>query len=119
MHRYGILVLALCLWFLVATRVAAEPRLTDREQYCAFLGTIAHAITVDRNAEVPLTTTLAQLREIVGGSYFEGMAMVIYGDVGRQVSPEQVRQASEVGCLSKTPEQPAPSPVTRKKGRIS
>ena len=83
---------------------SAQPVLTPREEHCAFLGVLAHAITVDRNTGQPLTTTLLQLRQLLGSDVAAPLAMAIYQDLSYQVSPNQARQAAEVSCLTKGPD---------------
>ena len=107
---------------LTATLVHAQTVLTPHEQYCQGVGVLAHAITVDRDQGVPLTSTLTVLRgellPALGVSRAAGdaLAYAIYADVRQQVSPHAARQAAEWGCLEAAPAAPAPA---GRKGRKS
>ena len=89
--------------------------LSDAEQICQMLGTLAHAVTVDRNAGVSLFTTLHRLRVRLHATpnvlqATEELARMVYGDVQHRATPGQVRQAVEIGCHD--PESPAHHPST-------
>ena len=83
---------------------APVTHLTDHEQGCYLLGTLAHAVTIDRNNSVSLLTTLDRLRSILQAAPellapVERLTVLIYSDTRRLTSPGQVRQAAELGCL--------------------
>ncbi len=109
-----ILILVTSLGGLCPVETAAKPKtkpkpapvthLTAQEQGCYLLGTLAHAVTIDRNNSVSLLTTLARLRTILHAApellgMVERLTIVIYSDTRRLTSPGQVRQAAELGCL--------------------
>ena len=100
----------------LVTVAFAQVDLTPREERCAFVGVVAHAITVDRNAGQPLTTTLLHLRQLLGSDVASPLALAIYQDLTHQVSPNQARQTAEVRCLT---QQPDPVTLPHKKGRNS
>lgn len=105
---------------LTATLAHAQPVLTPHEQYCQGVGVLAHAITVDRDRGVPLTSTLTVLRgellPALGVSRAAGdaLAYAIYADVRQQVTPHAARQAAEWGCLEVAPAAPV-TPARRGK----
>lgn len=105
---------------LTATLAHSQSVLTPHEAYCQGVGVLAHAITIDRNAGVPLTSTLTVLRgellPALGVSRAAGdaLAYAIYADVRQQVTPHAARQAAEWGCLEAAPAAPV-TPAKRGK----
>lgn len=106
---------------LLAFLTAAPSALTPTELHCAAFGVLAHAITIDRNAGIPLTRTLTTVRtEIlpwlqISQAAADALALAIYRDLGHVITPNEARQAAEVGCLTPAPAPPPLEPVRRGK----
>mgnify|MGYP001578002625 CR=1 FL=1 len=79
-------------------------KLTNEEQICRFGGIILQAIAVDRDALVPLTTTIAHLRIMLGTSspaYQQTMielAQLLYKTPN--MPGTVARYAFELGCVT-------------------
>ena len=77
--------------------------LTPEERVCRTGGILVQLIAVDRDALVPLTTTLARLRIILAtssaqyGHDMEAIAQLLYQTP--KVSGARARQLFETGCL--------------------
>jgi hypothetical protein len=86
--------------------------LTSIERFCQYGGTIASAIIVDRDALVPLTTTVARLRILLAhdlrslsgserASITQEMVNLAYlFYTTTKLSPAEARYYFEVGCLN-------------------
>jgi len=104
---------------LLPLAVQAQPALTAEELHCGLVGALAHAITVDRNAGIPLTSTLETVRTgllpwlPIPQAAADALALAIYADLRRVITPDEARQAAEVGCL--TPQAVPVAPARRGK----
>ena len=83
---------------------APVTHLTAHEQTCYLLGTLAHAVTVDRNNNVSFLTTVNRLRSILQAApellpAVERLTIAIYTDTQRRASPGQAQQVVEFACL--------------------
>ena len=81
------------------------PPATTAETTCQLLGTLTHAVTVDRNNGVSLVTTLQRLRGILDEAphtlrVMEAITYVVFSDYHHTTTPAQNRHAAEVGCLT-------------------
>ena len=85
-------------------------KLTHEEQICRFGGIILQAIAVDRDAFVPLTTTIARLRIMLGTSSPEYQKTMIKLAQLLYKTPNMpgtvARYAFELGCVTSQETQP-------------
>ena len=108
---------------LLPLAAASQSALTPTELHCAAVGVLAHAITVDRNAGVPLPSTLDTVRRgilpwwTIPQAQADALAWAIYADTAHLVTPNEARQAAEVGCL--TPDRPAVPVTPTRRGKRS